>query len=112
MSTQNVSAPEVQAPQEFENSLSLTAQKAFFNPIPKVRERALKQLRAQSPYTADMWEALDYATGVKSDNPKAELTADSTLTVDSWAKDAEMVLDDQFVESTIVDQLLGAGLDV
>ncbi|QLH82467.1 bacteriocin [Halosimplex pelagicum] len=92
-----------------ENDLSLTAQKALFNPVPKVRKQALQQLRAESPFSPDQWDQLDKATGVKSSNPTAELTADSTLEVDSWAQYADMVLNDQFVQSTVVDQLIGAG---
>jgi hypothetical protein len=92
-----------------ENDLSLTAQKALFNPVPNVRKQALQQLRAESPFSPDQWDQLDKATGVKSSNPSAELTADSTLEVDSWAQYADMVLNDQFVQSTVVDQLIAAG---
>lgn len=108
----NVSAPEVAAPKDVENRIPLTAQAALFNPVPEVREKALKQLRASSPYNPDMWERFDEATGVKSDKPSMELTADSSLTVDSWAEYSNMVLDDQFVSSTIVDQLMAAGFGV
>jgi len=97
---------------EFENRIPLTAQAALFNPIPDVRERKLRELRAQSPFGPDTWEELDEATGVKPSGPTAELTADSTLEVDSWAEYADMVLDDQFVESTVIDQLIGAGFGV
>jgi len=112
MSTADVSDPEVKWSKSVENDLSLTAQKAFFNPLRRVREQALKQLRAESPYSPEMWEQLDGATGIKNTMPTAELTADSTLEVDSWAQYADMVLNDQFVESTIVDQLVGAGFGV
>ncbi|MFC6887936.1 bacteriocin [Halorubrum trueperi] len=95
-----------------ENRIPLTAQAALFNPVPAIREKALKQLRASSPYTPDMWESLDEATGVKSTTPTAELTADSTLEVDSWGQYADMVLNEQFVESTLVDQMIGAGFGV
>lgn len=112
MSSSNVSAPETVAPKEFENRIPLTAQAALFNPISTVRETALKQLRASSPYTPGMWERFDEATGVKSSEPSMELTADSSLTVDSWAEYSDMVLDDQFVSSTVVDQLMAAGFGV
>jgi hypothetical protein len=112
MSSANVSDTTVQWSKQVEDDLSLTAQTSLFNPIKDVRERALKQLRASSPYSAEMWEQLDKATGVKSDRPTAELTADSTLKVDSWAQYADMVLNDQFVESTIVDMLVSAGFGV
>lgn len=91
--------------------LPLSAQAAFFNDFPSVRENSLKELRASSPFSPDMWNALDEATGVKRQQ-KVELTADSTLTVDSWAEYSEMILSDQFVESTLVDQLIAAGFGV
>lgn len=112
MSQATVSDSTVKWSKDVEGDLSLTAQAAFFNPRPDIREQAQKQLRAQSPFDAEMWGRLDEATGVKSTNPSAELTADSTLKVDSWAQYADMVLNDQFVESTIVDMLLGAGFGV
>jgi len=111
----NVSSPEVSGPKEFEESVPLTAQAALYNPIPQVREQSLAQLRAESAFDPDMWEQLDEATGVKSTsspNPVEELTADSTLVVDSWDQITDMVLDSQFVESTIVDQLINAGFGV
>jgi hypothetical protein len=103
---------EVKWSKSVENDLSLTAQKAFFNPAPDVREQALQELRAQSPFSPETWERLDEATGVTSTTPSAELTADSTLEVDSWADYASMVLNDQFVQSTVVDQLIAAGFGV
>lgn len=95
-----------------ESEMSLTAQRAFFNPMKDVREQALTQLRAESAFSPEMWQQLDEATGVTSTSSKAELTADSTLQVDSWAQYADTVLNDQFVESTIVDQLISAGFGV
>lgn len=83
---------------------------ALFNPVKKVREKAWKQIRAESPFDPDTWEELDQAAGVTG--PEAELTADSSMTVDSWQEYADMILDDQFVESTIIDQLNGAGFGV
>ncbi|WP_135535380.1 bacteriocin [Halostella pelagica] len=111
-----VSAPETSGPKEFESSIPLTAQAALYNPVPDVREQALAQLRAESAFDPDMWDKLDEATGIKStggqQNAIEQLTADSTLVVDSWEQISDMVLDDQFVESTIVDQLIGAGFGV
>lgn len=83
---------------------------ALFNPVKKFRQKAWKRIRAQSRLTASQWNMLDEAVGIKG--PKAELTADSTITVDSWQEYADTILDDQFVESTILDQLLGAGFGV
>lgn len=83
---------------------------ALFNPIKKYRDEAWAKIRKQSPLTADQWDQLDQAVGIKQ--PSAELTADATLTVDSWQEYADIILDDQFVESTIIDQLLGAGFGV
>jgi hypothetical protein len=110
--TANVSKPEVRFSKDVESELSLIAQQAFFHPRPGEREPAKAVLRKRSPYTPEMWERLDEATGVTTTSPDAELTADSTLQVDSWAQYAEMVLNDQFVESTIVDQLAAAGFGV
>jgi len=116
MSTSNVSAPETAGPKEFEDSIPLTAQAALYNPVPDVRDQALAQLRAESPFAPGTWDQLDEATGVKSTGSASEklqeLTADSTLVVDSWDQISDMVLDDQFVESTIVDQLIAAGFGV
>ncbi|ELZ48987.1 Linocin_M18 bacteriocin protein [Halorubrum coriense DSM 10284] len=114
MST-NVSEPSVSGPKEFESSIPLTAQAALFNPRPDVRKQALAQLRANSVFDPDTWKKLDEATGVTSTSDKSdlqELTADSTLVVDSWDQITDMVLDGQFVESTLVDQLIGAGFGV
>lgn len=97
---------------DYEASLPMTAQAALFNPMKQVRENALKELRASSPFTPDQWDEIDKAVGIKSDRPSAELTADSTLTVDSWADYADAILDDQFVESTFIDQLEAAGFGV
>ncbi|WP_245625987.1 bacteriocin [Haloparvum sedimenti] len=111
----NVSSPEVSGPKEFEDSIPLTAQAALYNPMKSAREQALAQLRADSVFGPDTWNQLDEATGVTSTSDKSqlqELTADSTLVVDSWEQITDMVLDSQFVESTIVDQLIGAGFGV
>jgi len=83
---------------------------ALFNPVKKTREQALKQIRANSPFSPEQWEQLDQEVGIEG--PEAELTADSAITVDSWQEYADMILDDQFVESTIIDQLLGSGFGV
>jgi len=115
MSTQNVSSPSVSGPKEFESNIPLTAQAALYNPRPDVREQSLAQLRAESAFDPEMWQQLDEATGVMSTNDTnklQELTADSTLVVDSWEQITDMVLDSQFVESTIVDQLIAAGFGV
>ncbi|QHS18387.1 bacteriocin [haloarchaeon 3A1-DGR] len=95
--------------EEFEGPSRLH-ETALFNPVRRAREKAWKQIRAQSPLGPDQWDDLDEAVGIK--NPSAELTADSTVTVDSWQEYAETILDDQFVESTVIDQLLGAGFGV
>ncbi|AXR78992.1 hypothetical protein AArc1_2679 [Natrarchaeobaculum sulfurireducens] len=95
--------------EEFEAGTRLH-ETALFNPVKSVRENAWKQIRAQSPIGPDMWEELDQAVGIQG--PKAELTADSSLQVDSWQEYAETILDDQFVESTVIDQLEGAGFSV
>ena len=114
-SNPNVGPVQTTGPKEFENSIPLTAQAALFNPIPKVRKQALAQLRADSAFDPDAWERLDEATGVKKTakgQKLQELVADSTLVVDAWDPISEMVLDSDFVESTIVDQLVGAGFGV
>lgn len=107
--TTEVTANQPLMAQEFEGASRLH-ETALFNPIPEQREKAWKQIRAQSPLGPDTWDELDQATGVKG--PSAELTADSSITVDSWQEYADMILDDQFVESTIIDQLIGSGFGV
>lgn len=109
MST-NVEAQGSTPAEDFETGGSHLHETALFNPVKEQREKAWKQIRAESPFDPDQWEELDAAVGVKT--PKAELTADSSLTVDSWQEYADVILDDQFVESTIVDQLIGAGFGV
>ena len=97
---------------DFENSLSdLTAQKALFNPFKSERENALQELRASSAFTPEQWDEIDKATGVAG-HDEVEIQADSSLTVDSWADYADVILDDQFVEGTLVDQLMAAGFGV
>jgi len=105
-----VLANETHGAMDIENQLPGTARRALFNPMRSTRQKALTQLRAQAPFSPGMWEQIDEAVGVKQD--QAELTADSTLTVDSWADYADMILDDQFVEGSLVDTLLGAGFEV
>jgi len=95
---------------DFETGGSRLHETALFNPVKKVREKAWKQIRAQSPFGPETWDALDREVGVKGE--KAELTADATLTVDSWQEYADVILDDRFVESNIVDTLIGAGFGV
>ena len=97
---------------DFHNSLPSTARTALFNPVPQARENALKELRARSPFSPEQWEAIDEAVGVADNTPTAELTASSTLTVDSWADYADVILEDQFVDETLIDTLAGAGFNV
>ncbi|KDE59817.1 bacteriocin [Halostagnicola sp. A56] len=94
---------------DFHNSLPGMARTALFNPMKKARDQALQQLRASSAFTPDQWNELDAAVGIKDTSPRAELTADSSLTVDSWADYADVILEDQFVEGTLIDTLIGAG---
>jgi hypothetical protein len=110
MTTAHVT-PQTSTPaDDFETGGSRLHEIALFNPVKSVREKAWKQIRAQSPFDPDIWEQFDQAVGIKS--PEAELTADATITVDSWQEYADMILDDQFVESTVIDQLIGAGFGV
>jgi hypothetical protein len=110
MTTAHVT-PQTSTPaDDFETGGSRLHEIALFNPVKSVREKAWKQIRAQSPFDPEIWEQFDQAVGIKS--PEAELTADATITVDSWQEYADMILDDQFVESTVIDQLLGAGFGV
>jgi len=107
--SESITANSPQMAQEFEGASRLH-ETALFNPMKKTRQKAWKQIRAQSPLNPDQWEMLDEAVGVKQ--PTAELTADSSITVDSWQEYADVILDDQFVESTIIDQLIGSGFGV
>lgn len=83
---------------------------ALFNPVKDNRLEAWRQIRADSPFGPDVWDNLDREVGIKG--PDAEITADASLTVDSWQEYAETILDDQFVESTTVDTLISAGFGV
>lgn len=89
---------------------------ALFNPVKENRIQAWKQLRArtidndESPVDGRFWLRADRAARARG--PEAELTADAGMTVDSWQEYADTILDDQFVESTIIDQLIGAGFGV
>ncbi|WMT07795.1 DUF2184 domain-containing protein [Natrinema thermotolerans] len=107
--TDSVTQHDPQMAEEFEGASRLH-ETALFNPVRKQREQAWKQIRAQSPLGPDMWDELDQAIGIKQ--PSAELTADSAMQVDSWQEYAETILDDQFVQSTVIDQLIGAGFGV
>ena len=95
---------------DFDTGGSRLHEIALFNPVRDAREKAWKQIRASSPFDPGTWDDLDEAVGVKQ--PEAELTADSTLTVDSWQEYADVILDDQFVQSTLIDELIGAGFGV
>lgn len=101
---------DVTDPISFENKSSLLGQRALYNPFPKVRERALKQLRAQSAFDADMWEAMDQA--VFSADEDGELTADSTLQIDSWTQYSGEIRPEHDVPAMTVDRLLSAGFGV
>jgi hypothetical protein len=110
MTTANVTPQDSVPAEDLDTGGSRLHETALFNPVKGVRNKAWKQIRAQSPFGPDTWDQLDQAVGIKS--PEAELTADSTITVDSWQEYADMILDDQFVESTVIDQLIGAGFGV
>lgn len=97
-------------PQVFEAGASLTAQRALFNPVRTVREHALKQLRAQSVFSAEQWEHMDKA--VFGTNEEGELTADSTLQIDSWTDYSGEIRGDQDVPAMTVDRLLSAGFGI
>jgi len=95
---------------DFDTGGSYLHERALFNPVKKIREEAWKQIRAQSPFDPETWKALDHEVGIEGE--EAELTADSTITVDSWQEYADVILDDRFVESNIIDTLIGAGFGV
>lgn len=98
--------------QDFAEDASDLHLTAFFNPVKQQRERALKEIRAQSGHSPETWEKFDLAAGIKSPEGKEEITADSPLSYQAGVEHSDQVLDEQFVESTIVDTLLGAGFGV
>lgn len=107
--SESITANAPQMAQEFDGASRLH-ETALFNPMPELRAEAWKEIRAKSPLSPAQWDELDQAVGIKQ--PEAELTADSAITVDSWQDYAETILDDQFVESTIIDQLIASGFGV
>lgn len=107
--SESITANAPQMAQEFDGASRLH-ETALFNPMPELRAEAWKEIRAKSPLSPAQWDELDQAVGVKQ--PEAELTADSAITVDSWQDYAETILDDQFVESTVIDQLIASGFGV
>ncbi|WP_126665243.1 major capsid protein [Haloterrigena salifodinae] len=85
---------------------------AFFNPFKDARERALKEIRAKSGHSPEMWEQLDIQAGIKQPEGKEEITADSPYGYQSGIEFGDEVLNEQFVQSTIIDTLLGAGFNI
>lgn len=85
---------------------------AFFNPFKDAREQALKEIRAKAGHSPEMWEHLDIQAGIKTPEGSEEITADSPYGYQAGIEFSDEVLNEQFVQSTIVDALLGAGFGI
>lgn len=85
---------------------------AFFNPFKEAREQALKEIRAKAGHSPEMWEHLDIQAGVKTPEGAEELTADSPYGYQSGIEFSDEVLNEQYVQSTVVDALLSAGFGI
>lgn len=105
---------EVTAAEQFGEDGTALHRTALFNPVKDQRQRALKTIRAMSQLGPESWNKLDSAAGITAGDEEGDGTvqAASTLQIDSWAQYGDQVLDDQFVESTIVDTFIAAGFDV
>ncbi|WEL29858.1 major capsid protein [Haloferax volcanii] len=92
---------------DIETSGSELHETALYNPFKEKRLQAWKKIRAKSPFSKSFWDSVDKLSGATG--PESELTANAALSVDSWQEYSDMVLDNQHVQSTIIDTLIGAG---
>ena len=83
---------------------------AFFNPIETYRENALREIRASSGWSPGAWEKLDAAAGIKSGGDE-EIEA-AAMPYRMGVNFAQEGLDEQFVNSTVMDVLSGSGFGV
>lgn len=96
-------------PQSFESDASMLHEQALYNPVPDVREQALKQIRAKSAYSPEEWARFDVAAGVRSKEDVKELVADSSMPVNSWIEYGNSVIEDHEKGPSTLQYLLGAG---
>ena len=86
---------------------------AFFNPMKTYRERALKQIRAQSGWSPEVWNSLDAAAGIASTDADGETVEAASPMPYRMGIDYEMEgLDEQFRRSTVMDVLSGSGFGI
>lgn len=117
MST-NTNVPEVSSQGDFQSEATALHMAAFFNPYRKTREEALAQIRYNSRHNSETWKQLDANAGIQtansddSDSGSEEITADSPMPYQAGIDHSENVLDEQIVDATILDSLLGMGFAV
>lgn len=109
MSTNNA---HVSSPQSFMKEASDLHERALFNPFAEQREQALAAARKQSSYTPAEWAQFDVAAGIRTKEQveeQFELTADSTMPVNSWIEYSDDVLEDHEQAPSTLNRLIGAG---
>ena len=84
---------------------------AFYNPIKTYRENALREIRAKSGWSPEAWKELDAAAGIRTENEEGEIEA-AAMPYRMGVNFAQDGLDEQFVQSTLMDVLAGSGFDV
>lgn len=96
-------------PQSFEASASMLHEQALFNPNPQTRDKALKQIRANSAFTPQQWAKFDVAAGIRTKDEVKELFADSSMPVNSWIEYGNTSLDQHEKAPSTLNYLLNAG---
>lgn len=111
MSTKEV---QISTQEEFQDGAQSEHITAFFNPFKPLREEALATIRKKSGHSPEMWEHLDIQAGIKSPEGEQskEITADSPYGYQAGIGWGDDILDEQFVESTVMDALIDAGFGV
>lgn len=116
MSTSNTAVTQHQ--DDFQDDASAQHLTAFFNPVKANRERALKQIRAQTMrannWSPSAWATLDAAAGIQPANSdgEEELTAATPMPHRMGIDYDTDGLDEQFIRGTVMDALIGAGFSI
>ncbi|MFC6766008.1 bacteriocin [Natrinema soli] len=111
MSTNTANAT-VSDPNSFQSEASMLHEQALFNPRPDQRKAALTEIRKQSPFSPEQWAQFDLAAGIRSEEQvknDLELTADSTMPVNSWINYEDDVLTEHDSSPNTLQYLIGAG---
>lgn len=100
-------------PESFISDASELHEIALFNPFPEQRAQALATARKLSAYSPVQWAKFDLAAGIRTkeqvEADLKELTADTSMPVNSWVDYGTEVLQDHDQPTNTLQQLIGMG---